>query len=143
MPKENEPPGERWRPPKPGRDERGRWLRGVSGNPGGAARRAIDLRRLARRYGENALELLHKFMLDPTVPVVDRARIAEQIARIAGGSITVSRLRAERSRREAETDRLMQTVLTSLEAEAKKVAGPARNESTEAQVQPNKPDWLS
>jgi hypothetical protein len=115
----------------------------VSGNPGGAARRAVDLRRLARRYGEDALELLYKFMLDPTVPVGDRARIAEQIARIAGGSITVSWLRAERAQREAEMDRVMQTVLTSLEGEAKKVAGPARDESTESQVQANKPDWLS
>jgi hypothetical protein len=101
------------------------------------------LRRLARQYGEVALELLHKFMLDPTVPVADRARIAEQIARIAGGSITVSRLRAERARREAEMDRAMQTVLTSLEAAAKKVAGPGRGGSTEPPLQPDKPDWLS
>ena len=122
----------------------GRWLPGVSGNPGGAARRAVDLRRLARQYGDVALEVLHKFMLDPTVPVADRARIAEQIARIAGGSITTSRLRAERARREAEMDRAMHAFLASLEAEAaKKVTGRARGEATEPPLQADKPDWLS
>ncbi len=44
------------------RDERGRWLRGTSGNPGGRPKEVAEVRELARQHTIEAIETLVEIM---------------------------------------------------------------------------------
>ena len=67
------------------RDSHGRWLPGVSPNPGGrpeALRAIVDL---ARRYTSDAVEALHESMTDAKQPGMARVRAAETLLSRAWG----------------------------------------------------------
>ena len=59
------------------------WVKGQSGNPGGRPKEEVDIRKLARSRGKEALDTLHAIMNDKTAPPA--ARIAASVALLDRG----------------------------------------------------------
>ena len=67
------------------RSERGRWLPGVSGNPGGRPRDRLGVRRVAAEAAAEALAVLLVVMRDGGAPPGARRQAARDLLRLAVG----------------------------------------------------------
>lgn len=63
----------------PRRDEHGRWLPGVSGNPSGKRNVVVEVRRRLEDLSEQAVDELLKIARDPKTPATVRERIYNSI----------------------------------------------------------------
>ena len=52
------------------------WVKGQSGNPGGRPKEEVDIRKLARSRGKQAIDALYEIMCDEKAPPA--ARIADR-----------------------------------------------------------------
>jgi len=59
------------------------WVKGQSGNPGGRPKEELDIRKLARSRGQEAIDTLHAIMRDEKAPPA--ARIAASVALLDRG----------------------------------------------------------
>ncbi|HRY15427.1 MAG: hypothetical protein KDJ31_14545 [Candidatus Competibacteraceae bacterium] len=70
------------------RDEKGRWLKGHSGNQNGMPKRLAEIRTLAREYTKEAIETLVNLMRDETKEASCRVRAAQELLDRAWGKPT-------------------------------------------------------
>jgi hypothetical protein len=59
------------------------WVKGQSGNPGGRPKEELDIRKLARSRGQEAIDTLHAIMRDEKAPPA--ARIAASVTLLDRG----------------------------------------------------------
>src|SRR5262249_26614863 len=59
------------------------WVKGQSGNPGGRPKEEVDIRKLARSRGKEAIDTLYKIVTDEKAPPA--ARIAASVALLDRG----------------------------------------------------------
>ena len=59
------------------------WVKGQSGNPGGRPKEEVDIRKLARSRGKQAIDALYEIMCDEKAPPA--ARIAASVALLDRG----------------------------------------------------------
>jgi hypothetical protein len=59
------------------------WVKGQSGNPGGRPKEEVDIRKLARSRGKQAIDALYEIMCDEKAP--SAARIAASVALLDRG----------------------------------------------------------